>query len=99
MDFVRNSMFNYDNKWYQIDIYFPYFNLGFEIQDFETHDKNSDTQIYRQRVGEYKHGPSYHNAKKIAASRVGIIIVEIWEDDIRNESYKEIINKCLNQII
>ena len=97
--FVRNSMFNDSGKWYQIDIYFPMLNIGIEIQDFETHDRDSDVAVYKQRPNSFKHGPTYHNQKKQAALNKGIIIIELWEDSIRDNTYKEIINKCLNQLI
>lgn len=97
--FVRNSMFFVNNKWYQIDIYFPAINFGIEIQDFTTHDKYSDTALYKQRVGCYKHGPTYHNQKINAAIEDGITIVELWEDEIRDKTFKEKIDKWLNQLI
>lgn len=97
--FVRNSMFNNKGNWYQIDIYFPTLKLGFEIQDFETHDKYSDEVHYRQCPNSFKHGPTYHNQKKLAALENNITIIELWEDKIRNQSYKEEINLCLNQLI
>lgn len=95
-EFVRNSMFNYNGKWYQIDILFPTLNIGFEIQDFETHDKYSDNCTYRQRGNEAKHGPTYHAAKRNAAKMLNISIFEIWEDEIRNKLYKDKVKQCLN---
>ena len=100
IDYVRNSMFTLNKKkYYQIDIYFPLLDLGFEIQDFTTHSKNSDLEPYAQRAGVFKHGPSYHNEKRDAALQIGITIVEIWEDEIKNNEYKNIINKLLCQLI
>ncbi len=99
-DYVRNSMFSLDKKtYYQIDIYFPLLNIGFEIQDFATHSKNRDDEPYVQRANSFKHGPTYHNAKMSAAKNIGITIIELWEDEIKNNKYKKIIDTLLCQTI
>ena len=66
----------------EIDIWLPGLGLGFEVQDFATHSKLSDSEPSRMHYADFKAGPSYHRAKIEAADRVGIEIVEIWEDEI-----------------
>ena len=88
-------------KW-EIDIYFPELKMGFEIQDFSTHsrDENNEEADFPRRRGIepfVKKGPLYHKKKRDAAWKMGIKVVEIWEDEIKNNSYKIIVRKALNE--
>lgn len=98
-DYVRNSMFKLNGKYYQLDIYFPLISVAIEVEDFTTHSKDSDVEPYKQRPEEYKHGPTYHDAKRNAANSIGIFLFELWEDSIRDKSFMETLNKWLNPII
>lgn len=66
----------------EIDIWIPSLNIGFEVQDFATHSRDSDNELSPMHWVELKRGPAYHRAKMEAADRFGVEIFEIWEDDI-----------------
>lgn len=80
----------------EIDLVIEDLLLGFEVQDFATHSKDSDVepsqfQFARDR-NLLKRGPINHEAKRTAAkTQLGIILVDIWEDEIKDGRYKEII--------
>lgn len=95
-DFVRNNMFTDETgKRWQIDIYFPMRGFGFEIQDFTTHSRNSDTKTHEKHLREYKHGPAYHEEKRKQALKQGIVIEDLWEDEIKNGTFKQKIDYLL----
>lgn len=98
-DYVRNSMICVDGKYYQLDIFFPLISSAMEVEDFTTHSRTSDTEPYKQRADSFKHGPTYHAAKRTAAEKCGIILIELWEDNIRNGTFKEMIDIWLNPLI
>lgn len=90
-------------KW-EIDIYFPNLKMGFEIQDFSTHSKDKDDEeanLPRKNGFKpfLKKGPTYHKKKRDAAWNMGIKVVEIWEDEIKNNSYKVIVREALNEAL
>lgn len=95
LDYVRNYRMLYNEVYYQLDFYFPKLNVAFEIHDFATNSKNSDTEIYNEQKDTFKHGPTFHKEKIDSAKQLGIEIKEIWEDEIEKETYKEEIKKCL----
>lgn len=66
----------------EIDLWIPSLGIGFEVQDFATHSRDSDSELSPMPWSEFKNGPTYHSAKKAAADRAGIELFEIWEDDI-----------------
>lgn len=76
-----------DQRRLEIDIWLPELNLGFEIQDFATHSRVHNDEKSPLAHVELKSGPGYHSAKREAARRVGIELVEIWEDEILDGSY------------
>ena len=87
---VKKSYKNDSTK--QIDIYFPKQKIGFEIEDFATHSKDSDTEPYlinglQRNDMAYKKGPSYFDEKKSFFKSIGIDVYEIWEDEIRNNDF------------
>ena len=93
-DFVRNKVFlhEYNGKEHrkQLDIYFPLRNIGFEVQDFETHSHRDDEPYEHDRKDyAFKKGPSYSKEKKEFFKELGITVVEVWEDDIRAKHFDE----------
>ena len=96
--FVRNKMFQDNNgKKYQIDIFFPLRNIGFEVNDFTTHSKNSDEEKYEKHQRGFKHGPKYHQKKYEEALKQGIVLTYLWEDEIRDGTFKNKINEVLKK--
>ena len=100
MHFVRNKLWKTNDSAkstessLQIDIFFPQKNLGFEIEDFATHSRNSDTELYlinglsRSDMA-FKKGPSYFSNKQLFFKGIGIDVYELWEDDIRSGAFIE----------
>lgn len=80
----------------QIDFMLVEYPLGFEVQDFATHSKGSDseeTSLDYWKIKKKK-GPSYHELKReLASSQLGLKLVDIWEDDVLTGKYEEIILK------
>ena len=66
----------------EIDLWIPELSIGFEVQDFATHSRNSDSEPSRIPWVNIKRGPSYHQRKQESGNRAGIKIFEIWEDEI-----------------
>lgn len=101
-DYVRNKMIRdpSTNKRLQLDIYFPLLNFAIEVQDFTTHSKTSDTEISNSKFNySYKHGPTYHEHKRQVAKDQDIILIDLWEDDIRSEKYKKELDKWIKIFI
>jgi DNA-directed RNA polymerase subunit RPC12/RpoP len=74
----------------QIDLFIPELKLGFEVQDFASHSKDSDREICRnQNWMEFKHGPTYHESKRSEAkAQLDVDLYDIWEDEILDQSFK-----------
>lgn len=95
--FIRNKFWHTKKSFKndstkQIDIYFPKQKIGFEIEDFATHSKDSDTEPYlinglQRNDMAYKKGPTYFKEKQSFFKNIGINIYEIWEDEIRNNDF------------
>lgn len=83
----------------EIDLWIPKLGIGFEVQDFATHSKDSDTEPSRIPWVEFKRGPSYHLAKSKSGSRAGIKIVEIWEDEIISGQARSIVKGAIDQAL
>lgn len=85
----RNKILN----GYEIDIYLPEQRIGFEINDTSTHSKTSNDEPIDMRFStlkrKYKFGPDYHNMKKEIAASKNIELLFLWEDEIRNDNFKE----------
>lgn len=81
----------------EIDIFIEEISLGFEIQDFATHSRDNDTEI--SRFGETKKGPIYHEKKKRLAANAGIVLIEIWEDEILNGKFKKTVNQSIQKAL
>lgn len=89
---------------YQIDFYLPKLRLGFEVQDSTTHSKNSDKEPFAQSwvvltkglCGNFKKGPSYHESKRdLAKNQLGVRLIDLWEDEIRDGSFRSLIDGAL----
>ena len=72
----------------EVDIHLPELNLGFEVQDFTTHSRDSDEEelIFRNRRNPkkpFKKGPTYHARKRaLFVEQYGGELMEVWEDEI-----------------
>lgn len=66
----------------EIDLWVPELSIGFEVQDFATHSRDSDSELSRMPWTKFKNGPTYHQGKQESGARAGIRIFEIWEDEI-----------------
>lgn len=90
-DYCRNKYIgNKNNKSFQADFCIPSEKLIIEVQDFATHDKERDDAPYYQRTNEYKHGPSYHKEKRDYFATFGYRTIEMWEDEIKSNNFKEL---------
>lgn len=83
----------------EIDLWLPSLSLGFEVQDFATHSRNTDSEPSRNPWLPLKRGPSYHRMKQDAAKRSGIKIIEIWEDEIISGQTQSILEDAIAQRI
>lgn len=91
------------SKKLQLDIWIPELKLAFEVQDFATHSKISDEEKSElqgvensKRFKKLKNGPSYHELKKnLAKDQLDTIVIEIWEDEIIDGTFKEIVVRAL----
>lgn len=77
----------------EIDLYIPSMRLGFEVQDEKTHSREREDEP--SPFGGYKHGPSYHGEKVAGYAALGITVVEIWQGNIEDGSYKNIVDLSL----
>lgn len=79
----------------EIDIFIPSLKIGFEVQDFTTHSKDNDFERgHPWSESGFKHGPSYHeNKRMLAKSQLDVIIYDLWEDEIRDDSFKASVNE------
>ncbi len=82
---------------YEIDIYLPELGLGFEVQDFTTHSKNSDFEVgHPWAKNKLKHGPKYHNLKReIAKKQFGVDLIDLWEDEILSGEFERIVDLAI----
>lgn len=79
----------------EIDLWIPELSIGFEVQDFATHSRDSDSELSRVSWIEFKHGPTYHLEKQESGARVGIKIFEIWEDEIISGQAQSILEDAI----
>lgn len=92
---IRLYKFKFKETHREIDIFLPEYNIGFEVQDFSTHSK--DSNIEKGPFG-FKNGPIYHKEKRDGALKLGITIIEIWEDSIVDGSFQKIVDESLVNI-
>lgn len=82
----------------EIDFLLIDYPFGFEVQDFSTHQRS---ELPLENVPEYfgggpKKGPTYHDAKRaMAKDQLSIELIDLWEDQITDGSFKTIITKLL----
>lgn len=84
-DFIRRARFlrhPVTGNPLELDFYLPELNIAFEIQDFGTHDRREEDVI--GPWGNVKKGPDYHAMKIQVAKEAGIILHEIWEDELED---------------
>lgn len=78
---------------FEIDIFLPENNLGFEVNDFATHSKDSDIEFseFFKNKKKFKKGPLYHSSKSEAYRKTGVKIVFLWEDEVLDGRFRNII--------
>lgn len=80
-------------RW-QLDAWIEELALAFEIQDFKTHSRTADDEPGMN--GRPKNGPTYHALKqRLAATQLGVTVIEIWQDAIEDGSFKAIIDSAI----
>lgn len=98
---IRNSKPLHNNgRKFEIDILISDRALGFEVQDFWTHSREQDNETFMM-FGSLatKKGPQYHEQKRtLAAEQLGINLVDLWQDNILDGSYKNEINRLLDEV-
>lgn len=94
--FLRNHRKKFSDHYFELDFYCEALNLGFEVEDFGTHDRERD-----DAPGKWgpKKGPIYHRKKREAFETLSISVVELWEDAIMDESYEEQIGKAMENLL
>lgn len=85
----------------EIDIYIPELKLGFEVQDFTTHsrDSNDEESCFTNPDGSkvLKRGPDNHEAKRSAMMlQLDATLVDIWEDEIKMGHYRKIVTDSID---
>lgn len=82
----------------ELDFYLPRLRLGIEVQDFATHSRDSNCEapegVWLSRL-EFKKGPLAHETKRIACERSGIMLLELWEDEVVDGSFEEKVRNAL----
>lgn len=92
-----------DGKRLEIDVLLVDILLGFEIQDFGTHEKFENNIVsfkYGRNNPFMKKGPQYHERKRREFKRqLNVDIVDIWEDKIRDSTFQnDIIKEIKNRV-
>lgn len=85
---------------YELDLWIPELRLAFEIQDFATHSRDADGEPTNGRfiLSGNKKGPSYHSLKRsLAKEQIETTLIEIWEDEIYDGSYKRIVAEAIEE--
>lgn len=97
-DVVRNTRpLRYEGKRLEIDLLIPSLKLGFEVQDFKTHSHQEKQRLgIKENDTRFKNGPAYHELKrKLAKDQLGVTLIDIWEDSIKDGSYKSIVMNAI----
>lgn len=87
---IRNSRpLRDDGAIRELDLYIPDLKLAFEIQDLNTHSRDSDNELSKFKGNPLtKKGPTYHQRKiELAKSQLDVDLYELWEDSIRDGSF------------
>lgn len=92
-DFLRRSRFNINDRWFELDLYFPELNIGFEVQDFDTHCREESGRL--DKYGKPIKDKTYHKNKSSALIELDITVYELWEDEILSGGFEKNIHKML----
>lgn len=92
-DFLRRSRFKINNRWFEVDIYLPELNMGFEVQDFDTHTREESS--VSDKYGNPIKDKRYHERKRLVLRELGITVFELWEDEIISGDFEKTIHKML----
>jgi hypothetical protein len=103
---IRNSRPLRDNGAIrELDVYIPDLKLAFEVQDLNTHSRDSDTEAGKFKGNLLtKKGPIYHQRKiELSKSQLDVDLFELWEDEIRDGSFiskvSEIISARVEELV
>lgn len=83
----------------EIDILLPDIRLGIEVQGNATHSKVEGEFPMELYGGALKSTPAHFKKKQKAAEELGITLIEIWEDEIENNSFKKELSRLINERI
>lgn len=80
---------------YEMDIYLPELKLAFEVQDFATHSRTSDSELgHPWRRNGLKNGPKHHELKRrLALEQLNVILIDLWEDEILDGRFRDVVNE------
>lgn len=92
--FKRNYRQRFSEGFLELDFYCRELGLGFEVQDFGTHDKNKEGLPGSWGL---KKGPEYHRRKREAYGSIGMKVFELWEDSILDGAFSTSVAEALNQ--
>lgn len=90
---IRRYREKINGRWLEIDIFFPEYNFGFEVQDFSTHCKEESEEI--SKFGNPMKDARYHKMKKDLFKSIDITVYELWEDEIFNGDFEKIVDKIM----
>lgn len=80
----------------ELDFLLPELKLAFEIQDFATHSRVEGEAGDWQGKPIVKKGPDYHELKRtLADEQLGVKLVDIWENELMDGSFEEIVSSLL----
>jgi hypothetical protein len=83
----------------EIDILLPDIQLGIEVQGNATHSKVEGEFPMILYGGALKSTPADFKKKQKAAEELGITLIELWEDEIENNSFKNKLSHLINERI
>lgn len=95
IEFVQNTrplrVSNNGKMNLQLDFILPAYMLAIEVQDFATHSRTSDNERLADWFGGgYKQGPTRHQERaRLAGTQLGLSFVELWQDEIEDNSFRE----------
>lgn len=90
---IRHYRERINGRWREVDLYFPEYKIGLEIQDFATHCKEQSDEI--SKFNNPMKDIRYHEEKRALFKSIGITVHDLWEDEIINDSFKGKIRKIL----